>query len=295
MKGLFSRVEQMYYDEPEKTLYLLDTLTELDGYIEAAKKMTEETAFAPNVDFVDRNFDSLRAMKRKIESGFAEIQAVSDQGIVLHYKFDSGSGEMAHDSSGEGHDGTIHGAMWVDGTAGKALEFDGVDDYVGIGSLELADTDYTIEAWIRPKEDLISLSDPYKDVWFASGGDYYIVGPQAWDRHSLKISNGRLSLHHRNKSSNIFISSPPLDFRAGRWYHVAGTFSKTNGMSLYINGELVAFDDNKVQPSTWSVHVIGASGGASGFNQFFKGTIDDVRIYRRELPYAEIKRHYQKR
>ena len=43
-----------------------------------------------------------------------------------------GSGEVAEDSSANGNDGELKvGPKWVDGKFGKALEFDGVDDYAG--------------------------------------------------------------------------------------------------------------------------------------------------------------------
>ena len=54
-------------------------------------------------------------------------------GLVGAWHFDEGQGNIAHDSSGNNNHGTIYGAKWVDGKFGKALEFDGVDDYVEIG------------------------------------------------------------------------------------------------------------------------------------------------------------------
>ena len=48
--------------------------------------------------------------------------------------FDEGKGDVVGDSSGNGRDGEIFGAKWVDGKFGAALEFDGTDDHVVIGS-----------------------------------------------------------------------------------------------------------------------------------------------------------------
>ena len=68
--------------------------------------------------------------------------SASDQGLVAYWSFDDGT---ATDEAGNnpfetlvsrdflvslGNGGTIHGANVVDGISGKALEFDGVDDYV---------------------------------------------------------------------------------------------------------------------------------------------------------------------
>jgi len=51
-------------------------------------------------------------------------------GVVGSWNFDEGSGTTAHDVSGNSNDGTIYGATWVDGKYNKALNFDGVNDYV---------------------------------------------------------------------------------------------------------------------------------------------------------------------
>ena len=58
----------------------------------------------------------------------AGVQAQSDDGLVAEWHFDEGSGSVVEDSSGNGNDGVIYGATWVDGKYGNALSFDGVDD-----------------------------------------------------------------------------------------------------------------------------------------------------------------------
>ena len=58
----------------------------------------------------------------------AMAQASTDAVLVMH--FDEGSGTIAKDESGYGNDGTIYGATWTTGISGKALSFDGSNDYV---------------------------------------------------------------------------------------------------------------------------------------------------------------------
>ncbi len=52
-----------------------------------------------------------------------------DACLVAYYSFDDGT---AKDLSGNGHDGEIHGCSVVEGIIGKALKFDGINDYVEI-------------------------------------------------------------------------------------------------------------------------------------------------------------------
>ena len=54
-----------------------------------------------------------------------------EEGLLVHYAFDQRSGNVLHDSSGNGHDGTIiGGASWVEGLPFGALSFNGEDAFV---------------------------------------------------------------------------------------------------------------------------------------------------------------------
>lgn len=54
--------------------------------------------------------------------------------LVGQWKLDEGSGTMAHDSSGNGYDGTLQGGpQWVTGVIGTALKFSGTNS-VNCGS-----------------------------------------------------------------------------------------------------------------------------------------------------------------
>jgi hypothetical protein len=84
----------------------------------------------------------------------AGVQAQSDDGLVAEWHFDEGEGSVLKDSSGNGNDGVIYGAIWVDGKYGGALSFDGVDDYVEVPDapqLSGGGKDLTIEAWIKKR------------------------------------------------------------------------------------------------------------------------------------------------
>ena len=84
-------------------------------------------------------------------------------GVVGSWHFDEGTGTIAHDSSGNENDGTlVNGPTWVDGKFGRALSFDGVDDYVDCGnddSLNITDA-ITIAAWAKWEGS----GDPYQRI-----------------------------------------------------------------------------------------------------------------------------------
>ena len=58
------------------------------------------------------------------------------------------------DASGNGHDGAFASGepQWVDGKFGKALSFDGVDDWVEMNDPVVGEpVDFTIGCWVNPQ------------------------------------------------------------------------------------------------------------------------------------------------
>ena len=206
----------------------------------------------------------------------AIAQASTDAVLILH--FDEGSGTIAKDESGHGNDGTIYGATWVDGKYGKALRFDGVDDYVDCGNDASLDAtgEITVEAWVK----FASTANSYYAVLDKRGGtgiyEFY------WKKSDTTM---RFNL---GGTSTTF--TPLL----GQWYHIAasGIVGQSGQGKIYINGVDVTSDPGGIPPSvTGGSFTIGAYGSGSG--EFFNGIIDEVKVYNRALPAEEIKAHYE--
>ena len=104
-------------------------------------------------------------------------------------------------------------------------------------------------------------------------------------------------LQHRRweHGENIALSSAPFDLAAGAWIHVAGTFSRTAGMAVYVEGKLIGLNMDLTKASEMKAFWVGASGNGATTDPHdtfggFPGALDEVRIYRRELTPAEIAR-----
>jgi hypothetical protein len=136
------------------------------------------------------------------------IGVAADPSLVGWWTFDEGSGTVAHDASGRGHDGTLRGGpTWVIGRVDGALLFDGKDDYVNIGSVGIsAAVDRTVMAWVKASTPAIpdktsvfgfvpdgSVEGTYFDVEVDDKGNYiaHICGYQWVSRPSIR--NGATS------------------------------------------------------------------------------------------------------
>ena len=84
----------------------------------------------------------------------------ADDGLMVYWSFDEGSGEVTHDDSGNLIKGFIHGATWIDGKFGKALNFDGVNDNVIAPYIPLYNRSFSIAMWINATR----LPDPPVDA-----------------------------------------------------------------------------------------------------------------------------------
>jgi PGF-CTERM protein len=63
----------------------------------------------------------------------AGVQAEgADDGLVAEWRFDEGSGSVLADSSGNGNDGVIHGATWVEGKGSSTPGFAAVVAVTGV-------------------------------------------------------------------------------------------------------------------------------------------------------------------
>ncbi len=108
--------------------------------------------------------------------------------ILGYWEFDECSGDVAYDSSGHDFDGLINGATWVGYGSECALDFDGVNDFVGLD-------DYSENLGLNKTDDMIYSG------WFISTstkeGLIYSMS-DSWNKEnpelSIKLcSNGSLS------------------------------------------------------------------------------------------------------
>ena len=73
-----------------------------------------------------------------------------DPSLVGYWKFDEGTGTTAHDSSGNGLDGTLVGGVtWTEGRFGGGIQLDGSSGYVSVPDFELTTNTITFTTWLN--------------------------------------------------------------------------------------------------------------------------------------------------
>ena len=161
------------------------------------------------------------------------------------------------------------------GKIGRAIDFDGVNDYVSVAdanSLDLT-TGMTLEAWVQ----LDTVSSWRQVVLKEAPGDlaYSLYANTTSNRPQTDISASG-----GYKSAGV---GPALT--AGTWTHLALTYDNAQ-LRLYKNGALVAQTaaTGAIQASTLPLRI----GGNTIWGEYTDGRIDEVRVYNRALSAAEI-------
>jgi hypothetical protein len=196
-------------------------------------------------------------------------------GLVAAFGFEEATGTTAADSSGRGMTGTISGALHeTAGRYGRALTFDGVNDWVTVADAAPLDltTGMTLEAWVRP-----TVVSRWRTV---------LIKEQAGNLTYALYANT-----DANRPSANFFAGVERDvlgtaqLAANTWTHLATTYDGTN-LRIYVNGVLVGTRaaPGPISTSAQPLRI----GGNSIWPEFFQGQIDEVRVYDRARTAAEV-------
>lgn len=219
-------------------------------------------------------------------SAVAMVVSLGTDGLVVAYGFDEGAGLVATDSSVVGRNGTIRGALHVAGKFGGALSFDGVNDWVTLADTTASPIDLTsgmtLEAWVKPTEladwDTIILKE--RGAGGLSYGLYANDGSPQPGGFNVAAGYQRMA----NSVSDVAVRGPMLALNT--WTHLAVTYDGAT-QKLFVNGAEVASraQTGKIAVANGALRI---GGNAAFANEFYKGLIDEVRIYNRARTAAQI-------
>jgi hypothetical protein len=211
--------------------------------------------------------DEVRIYNRALSE--EEIRYLYNRGApIAHWKFDEGKGNIAYDSSGNGNNGTlVNGPTWVPGKFASALRFDGVDDYVDVKSSDsipiTGNNPRTVELWVKIPSWIDHLT------LFEWGTRATRQEFAVWTYPTL----GQFILNTWN-DDYVFTAS---NYKNGEWNHMVFRYDGASTIDAWVNGiyqgyHTLADKLNTTKTDLWIGSLIG--GG-----NYFRGLIDDVRIY----------------
>jgi len=93
-----------------------------------------------------------------------------------------------------------------------------------------------------------------------------------------------------NKDDVLSTSKPDGD---GKWHFVAISRDSSNKMKMYMDGKLEVSSTASASIGTMHNLYFGKSFRPDSYKEYFKGAIDEVRIYNRVLTAAEILQLYK--
>lgn len=221
---------------------------------------------------------------------------VPTNGLVGWWPFNGN----ANDESGNGHNGTVNGAVLTTNRFGEfnnAFEFDGVNDFISIpdhNNLDLMNTAFSISVWaLIPDYSLIEdenmvggtddircvLSKPRTSDWTTG---YEVRGIDG----GLNNNFGYANFNQDNEA--IIMSNTPLMLHA--WTNIVIVYDGSS-LKMYRNGELenssttTISQTNSAEPLYFGRAFTNAN---NNWYRWHKGKIDDVGIWSVALSSQQI-------
>ena len=234
------------------------------------------------------SLDDIRIYNQSLtENDIAGLIIQSNAGLVSHWKLDEenwdGQAEEVVDSSAPGNPGTAkHGAQTAEtGKIGRAGEFDGDDDSLHMGSIEVGHplqlrNGGTITAWFKQLE--------------GDGGQRIIDksdGPGGANGYALIAHPGDQSV--LLAVGNSTYRTNPGMYELNEWTHLAVTIAEDT-FEVYVNGQKKegSFTRGTAQlpPDVQANLRIGSWNHSD--RREWKGCLDDLRIYNQSLDQKDI-------
>ena len=211
---------------------------------------------------------------------------------VLNMPFETSSSSVSvggvRDYSSFVNNGTLGGGtaasapVWnASGKVGGAFTFDGVDDFINVGSAGNASGDFTVAAWIKTGSD--------SNFRFIAGDREATGSEKGWeafvftdDKFYIQGGNG---VGSAGGSSNV---------RDSAWHHVVGGRQDSSWFA-YVDGVLEGSSvGTSGSLSTSASTLIGKTpSGNDVAGRRFNGSIDEVLIFNRSLSSQEISQLYR--
>ncbi|MDO8316248.1 MAG: LamG domain-containing protein, partial [Flavobacterium sp.] len=154
----------------------------------------------------------------------------------------------------------------------RAIDFDGVNDYLDAGKVLDLNTSFTVSAWIKRSATNQTILSKRNNP-FTEGYDLSINSSQ----------KAEMSWFNGTKQTITSATSIPVE----KWHHIGIIFNGTTA-KLYIDGVLDTSKTMATVPANTQSFLIAAANSESP-TSFFNGTIDEVRVWNVDLSEKQLR------
>jgi hypothetical protein len=209
-------------------------------------------------------------------------QTLTDSLVGL-YHF-NGNADDASSRNNHGSATNTTNALDRNGNSNAAMQF-GNGAYVSIPATDLFNDEYSYSLWFYLSNQVANNS---KNMLITVGGTTCDQG--------LAITNNYFGYTGINgggyySTSNTYGTAYTTLPQTKKWYHVAQVKSN-DSVKLFVNGVLEDSKPASQKPCYSGSNPSGRIGARLDNTQYFPGTIDEVRIYKRALSNSEIQTLY---
>lgn len=212
-----------------------------------------------------------------------------DRDVFIYVPFDQGSSSTAMDLSTYDNDGTYVGNAHKNETGtrfGAAAQFDGANDLVNFGDLEMNWSAMTVSIWAKRADNSTKQRAVSKDQQ-GTAGNFFLTwrgNSDGWKFHVRDSGNWDTAKAGRITNEN-------------EWHHVVGTVdASTNKVKVYVNGVLRdtknGFNAATLDDSDGEELVLGADSDLGNPVQEFSLQLDEFIVLKRALSDAEVAQLY---
>jgi len=198
-------------------------------------------------------------------------------GLSLYYPFNGN----ATDYSGYAINGTVtNAALTTDrnGNTNKAYLFSGNAYVDSTFNFQNAATDFSFSYWVK----FYDLTGIQKMFHMQQGSD----GNIQFEINNDNINNFNFYLY----LTETHFTTPVL--ATNTWYHIVTSYNQTTKLKkIYLNGVLLVSSVPSTNTTTLTSSPLRIGARSSG-KEFLKGSLDDFRVYKKELSQAEVSSLY---